>query len=474
MEDLKPFLDRNFLLQTDAAATLYHEHAAKMPIIDYHCHINPREIAEDKRFNSITDLWLGGDHYKWRAMRLNGIPEREITGARESDPFLLFQNWAKTLGRAIGNPLYHWSYLELRRYFGIDELLTEKSARSIYDRCNERLKAEDMSVRGIIKRSNVKLICTTDDPVDDLQWHKKLAADDSFDVPVLPAFRPDKALNLDKPGFVDYIASLAKAAGQPIASFEDVKAALLLRIEYFHSLGSRVSDHALEYPIYADADDATLNAIFKKAMAGETVGELEAIQYKTALLLFLSECYTKRDWIMQIHFGCYRNNSSKGLKLLGPDTGFDCAGNSRGAGELIRLLDAMEAGGNLPKMVLYSLNQYDNETIMTIAGSFATDSGCASRIQLGSAWWFNDHKTGMEKQLIDFANLGILGNFVGMLTDSRSFISYARHEYFRRILCNLVGGWMENGELPSDFDSIGALIEDISYNNAVKFFGFNL
>lgn len=474
MSHLKPFLDQNFLLQSGAAVTLYHEHAAKMPIIDYHCHINPREIAEDKRYDSITDLWLGGDHYKWRMMRSAGVPESDLTGARERDPFLLFQNYAKALGRAIGNPLYHWSHLELQRYFGIYDLLTEKNAREIYDRMNERLKGEDMSVRGIIRRSNVKLICTTDDPTDDLAWHKKLAADDSFEVPVLPAMRPDKALNADKPGFAQYIADLSKAANLTIASFEDLKAALLARIDYFHALGCRVSDHALEYPIFEAADEATVDAILKKALAGETVSEKEAFQYKTALLLFLAGCYTERDWVMQIHFGCYRNNSAKGFGLLGADSGYDSAGNSRGAGELICLLDAMEKALSLPKMVLYSLNQYDNEVIMTIAGSFQTDSGAKGRIQLGSAWWFNDHKTGMEKQLTDFANLGVLGNFVGMLTDSRSFISYPRHEYFRRILCNLVGGWIENGELPPDFGHMGGLIEDVCYNNAVEFFGFKL
>lgn len=471
---MKAFLDNDFLLQTNPAKVLYHECAARMPIIDYHCHINPRDIAEDMRYDSITDLWLGGDHYKWRAMRCNGIPEREITGALKSDPFLVFKRWAETLGRAIGNPLYHWSYLELRRYFGIEDVLTPKNAREIYDRCNARLKDDDMSVRGIIKSSEVKLICTTDDPVSDLRWHKQIAEDVSFDVTVLPAFRPDKALNIDKPEFSQYMRALSDASGVGIESFEDVKKALEVRIEFFHSMGGRASDHAIDYPLFRQAGAAELEEIFKKGLLGGKISEAEVDQYKTALLLFLAGAYHKRDWVMQIHFGCIRSNSTQSFALLGPDTGFDCVGNSRGAGELVSLLDAMEQRGALPKMVLYSLNQYDNEIIMSIAGSFQRDGNCATRIQLGSAWWFNDHKPGMEKQITDFANLGVLGNFIGMLTDSRSFLSYTRHEYFRRILCNIIGGWIENGELPADLDTMGALVEDICYNNTVKFFGFDI
>ncbi len=471
---MRAFLDDDFLLRTPSAVRLYHDHAAKMPIIDYHCHINPEDIAVDKRYDSITDLWLGGDHYKWRAMRCNGVPESEITGSVQSDPYLVFAHWVETLGRALGNPLYHWSYLELKRYFGIEEVLTKANAREIYDRCNARLREADMSVRGIIKRSNVKAICTTDDPIDDLRWHKQIAADKSFDVKVLPAFRPDKALNIDKPGYAAYIKQLSDAAGIEIRTIADLKAALGARIAYFESFGARVSDHALDYPLYAEASDAALDAILQKGLSGTPVTPLEADQLKTAVLLFLADTYTKRGWVMQIHFGCIRNNSTKSLALIGADSGFDCAGNSKGARELVHLLNAMEARDALPKMVLYSLNQYDNEIIMTIAGSFQRDGGCATRIQLGSAWWFNDHKTGMEKQLTDFANLGVLGNFVGMLTDSRSFLSYTRHEYFRRILCNLIGDWVENGELPADMDALGALVEDICFNNTNQFFGFNV
>ena len=469
---MKAFMNEDFLLENNAAKTLYHEYAENMPIVDYHCHVSPREIAEDKRYESITELWLGGDHYKWRVMRSNGVPETEITG--DSDPYVIFENWIKSLTRAIGNPLYHWSYLELKRYFAIENILSAENARDIYDRCNEKLKAADMSVRGIIKNSGVKLLCTTDDPIDDLRWHKVIAEDDSFDVQVLPAMRPDKALNIEKPEFADYIAKLGEVSGVEINSFAELKKALGIRIDFFRSMGGRVSDHALDYPVYAQAAEEEIEEIFKSGISGQELTELQRDRYKTALLIFLAGEYKKRDWVMQIHFGCIRGVSEKGLHRLGPDTGFDCAGNSKGARELAELLAAMESADALPKLVLYSLNQYDNETIMTIAGSFLMDSGCKTRIQLGSAWWFNDTKTGMEKQLTDFANLGVLGNFIGMLTDSRSFISYTRHEYFRRILCNTVGTWMEKGELPDDFEQIGALMRDISYNNAVEFFGFEL
>ena len=472
---MKDFLGGDFLLGTESASELFSAHAEKMPVVDYHCHIDPKDIAEDKRYDSITELWLGGDHYKWRAMRCNGVPEREITGALHSDPFLVFQRWAETLGRAIGNPLYHWSYLELRRYFGIHDILSPENVREIYDRCNARLRDADMSARGIIKRSNVKVICTTDDPTSDLRWHKVIAEDaKDFGAKVLPAFRPDKVLNIDQPGFSAYIGALSNAADMEIKSFAELKAALRARVDYFHTLGCRASDHAVDAPLYAEADEAELDAIFRRGITGESVGQSEADRHKTALLLFLAGLYNERGWVMQIHFGCIRNNSQKSFALLGPDTGFDCVGNSRGARELVSLLNAMEERGALPKMVLYSLNPYDNEIILSAAVSFERDAGVPARIQLGSAWWFNDHKIGMEKQLTDFANLGVLGNFIGMLTDSRSFLSYTRHEYFRRILCNLIGGWMENGELPADMDGIGALVEDICYNNAVRFFGFDV
>lgn len=471
---MKAFMDENFLLETQTARTLYHEYAAKMPIIDYHCHINPADIACDKQYSNITEVWLGGDHYKWRAMRCNGVPEAEITGSKDSAPFVTFAAWARTLPKCIGNPLYHWTYLELKKYFGIETQLTPATAKEIYDQCNEKLHAPAMSVRGLIDQSDVRLICTTDDPADDLAWHKQVRADATCKVKMLPAMRPDKALNIDKPGFAAYMQQLGAVCGMSIATFADLTKALAARIDYFHTLGCKASDHALDFCVYENATADELDEIFAEGLAGVVTDETKAAKFKTALLLMLAKEYTARDWVMQIHFGCLRNNSQKMYEKLGPDTGFDSINNSRGADKLAALLSAMESGDALPKMVLYSLNQYDNEIIATIAGCFQTDGVCASRIQLGSAWWFNDTKTGMEKQLRDAANLGTLGNFIGMLTDSRSFLSYTRHEYFRRILCNFIGNLVENGEYHNDMQTLGQMVCDISYNNTVRFFGFDL
>ena len=398
---MKAFMDEDFLLTTDAAKTLYHDYAEKMPIIDYHCHINPADIAEDKRYQTITEVWLGGDHYKWRAMRCNGIPESRITGAKDTDPYETFKAWSETLPRCIGNPLYHWTYLELKKYFGITEALTPATCKDIYDRCNARLAEPDMSVRGIIEQSNVKLICTTDDPIDDLAQHAKIAADPTCKVKVLPAFRPDKAMNIDKPGFPEYIAKLSAVVGYEIKTFADLKKALIERIDYFNARGSKVSDHALDYPVCAPATEAELDAILAEGLNGPVSAD-KGDKFKTAVLLALSEKYHAYGWVMQIHYGCIRNNSSIMFEKLGPDTGFDSVSDAGGAQALANLLDAMQKGGHLPKMVLYSLNHYDNETIATIAGCFQTDGECASKIQLGSAWWFNDHKTGMEKPIWAF------------------------------------------------------------------------
>lgn len=472
---MKAFMDENFLLETETAQRLYHEHAAKMPIIDYHCHINPAEIAEDKRYQTITEVWLGGDHYKWRNMRCNGVQEADITGCKDTDPYRTFAQWAATLPKAIGNPLYHWTYLELKQYFGITEALNPASAQKIYDACNARLAQPDMSVRGIIAQSNVKLICTTDDPVDDLRWHKAIRDDATCRVKVLPAFRPDKAMNIEKEGFAAYVQTLAQVSGVAIRTFADLKAALEARVDFFHSMGCRASDHALDYCMYVPATDAELDVILTKALTEDTVTEAEANAYRTAVLLCLARLYKQRGWVMQIHFGCIRNNNTKMFRQLGADTGFDAVSNSHGVDDLAKLLDAFnnsEAG--IPKMVLYSLNQYDNEAIATLAGCFQANGDCASQIQLGSAWWFNDTKKGMEKQLTDLANLGSLGNFIGMLTDSRSFLSYTRHEYFRRVLCNWIGNLVENGEYHADLETLGQMVEDISYNNTVKFFGFEV
>ena len=471
---MKNFLDEEYLLETETAKRLYHGYAEKMPILDYHCHVDPREIAEDRRYDNITQVWLGGDHYKWRAMRWAGIPEKDITGAKDTDPYRCFAAFASALPRAVGNPLYGWAHLELKRYFGITEPLTPESAPRIYAKCGEKLAQPEMSVRGILAQSNVRLVCTTDDPADDLRWHRAIAGDPACTVQVLPTFRPDKAMQIEKPGFAAYIAKLGAAAGVPIANFADVCAALDARIEYFASLGCRVSDHGLDYALYAPAAPGEAEAVFRKGLEGEALTVRETETYKTALLLHLAKRYAAHGWVMQLHFGCIRNCSAKMFAALGPDTGYDAISNAHGADALAGLLSAMEAENALPRTILYSLDSCDNETIASIAGAFQTDGGCAGRIQLGSAWWFNDHRTGMEKQLTDLANLGILGSFVGMLTDSRSFLSYTRHELFRRVLCNWLGRLVENGEYPDDEAALGALVQDICYNNAVRYFGFAL
>ena len=470
---MKPFLSEDFLLNTDFAKRLYHGYAEGMPIIDYHCHIDPREIYEDHHYDSITQVWLGGDHYKWRAMRQAGFPERDITGGLTEDPFRVFSAWAATLPRAIGNPLYHWTYLELKRYFGVTEALNERTARAIYEHCNEVLARPEMGVRGIIDRSNVRLICTTDDPADDLRWHEKLAADPTCRVKVLPAFRPDKAMNVGKPGYAAYIETLSAAAGRSIETFADLTDVLAERIAFFDAHGCRASDHGLDYIVYDEASDGELEHIFRKALAGPVSRE-EADRFKTACLLFLAGEYARRGWVMQLHMSCLRTNSARMTARLGPDTGFDAMDTKNSAEKLAALLNALELRDSLPKTVLYSLNPHDNESIASIAGCFQTDSDVPSRVQFGAAWWFNDNYLGMRKQLTDYANLGILGTFIGMLTDSRSFLSYTRHEYFRRILCGLIGDWAENGEIIPDMELLGSIVRDISYNNTNRYFGFGL
>ena len=468
---MKEFMDQDFLLETETARTLYHQYAEKMPIIDYHCHISPQEIAEDKRYDTITQVWLGGDHYKWRAMRSCGVEEYYITGA--ASPEEKFEKWAETLPRCIGNPLYHWTYMELKKYFGITEFLDKNSAAGIYARCNERLHRPDMSARGIIAASNVKLICTTDDPADDLRWHRQIREDASCPAKVLPAFRPDKAMNVEKKGFAEYMEKLGQAAGREIRTFKDLCRALEDRIDFFRSMGCRVSDHALDGPLYEEATEEELDRILGKGLAGEAISRREGDAFRTAVLLCVAAKYHEYGWVMQLHFGCIRDNNGRRFRELGPDTGFDAANNSSGALQLSRLLNAMEERDILPRTILYSLNQYDNEIILTLAGCFQSPEA-AGKIQLGSAWWFNDTKTGMEKQLTDFGNLSALGNFVGMLTDSRSFLSYTRHEYFRRILCNHIGRLVENGEYHNNLEYLGQMVQDISYNNTVKYFGFEV
>lgn len=468
---MKAFMDSEFLLSTETAQELFHTYAEKTPILDYHCHINPQEIAEDRQFENITQVWLGGDHYKWRQMRSNGVDEYYITGGASDRE--KFQKWAETLDKAIGNPLFHWSHLELQRYFGYHGVLGADTAEEVWNLCNEKLKQPEMSVRNLIRQSGVTLICTTDDPADDLKWHKVIAADDSFDVKVLPAWRPDKAMNLEKPEYLDYLVTLGEAAEMKIASFADLKEALCKRMAFFDSMGCRASDHALEYVMYVPASEEEIEAIFSKRLAGETITREDELKFKTAFMLAVGAEYARLGWAMQLHYGCKRDNNTGMYNKLGPDTGYDCINNYAPSSQTADFLNALNETGKLPKTIIYSLNPNDDEAIGTILGCFQ-NSDAVGKIQQGSAWWFNDNKTGMMKQMTSLANLGLLGNFIGMLTDSRSFLSYPRHEYFRRILCELLGSWVENGEYPKNMNKLGAIVKGISYNNAVNYFEFPL
>ncbi len=468
---MKNFMCDDFLLSNETSKVLYHNYAAKMPIIDYHCHINPKEIAENHKFNNITEVWLGGDHYKWRAIRSNGVDENYITG--DAAPRDKFQKWAETLPKAIGNPLYHWAHLELKKYFGYTGHLNPNTAEEVWTLCNTKLQSEEMRVRGIIDQSNVKLLCTTDDPIDSLEYHIAIKNDPTCKVKVLPAWRPDKAVNIDKAGFNTYIETLASVSGTAICSLSDLFTALIKRLDYFDALGCRAADHGLDYVPYNAASEEEVNKIFIKALNGETLSFDEAEKYKTLLLIFFGKEYSKRNWVMQLHYGTIRNTNTLMFNKIGPDTGFDCINTQSCASGIVGFLNALNLENLLPKTVLYSLNPGDNEMLGTILGCFQGPE-TAGKIQHGSAWWFNDTKTGMQKQLTDLANLSVLGNFIGMLTDSRSFLSYTRHEYFRRILCNLVGTWAENGEYPNDIEVLGKLVQDISYNNTVRYFGFEV
>ena len=466
---MKPFMDEDFLLSNETAKTLYHNYAKQVPIIDYHCHINPQEIAEDRQFDTITQVWLGGDHYKWRQMRTNGIDEKFITG--DSTDYEKFEKWAATLQKAIGNPLYHWSHLELQRYFDYNKPLSPATAEEVWEVCNKKLADPSMTVRNLIRQSNVETICTTDDPVDTLEWHKKIAEDETFEVKVLPAWRPDKAMNLEKPEYLDYLAKLAEVSGVKIDTFAALCEALKVRMEFFASMGCCVSDHALEYVMYKPATAEEIEAIFAKRLAGTAPTSLEELQFKTAFMNFVGKEYHRLGWVMQLHYGTKRDNNVFRYNQLGPDTGFDCINTYSSSAEMAAFLNSLNATDQLPKTIIYSLNPVDNAAIGTVLGCFQ-DSTCVGKIQQGSAWWFNDHKTGMTEQMTSLANLSLLANFVGMLTDSRSFLSYTRHEYFRRILCNLIGTWVENGEYPNDIEFLGKMVQDISYYNTKNYFGF--
>ncbi len=465
---MKPFMDENFLLKTETAKKLY-SMCENLPIIDYHCHIDPREIYEDRHFNDIAEVWLGSDHYKWRLIRSNGIDENEITGS--ADNYTKFRRFAEALPKAVGNPMYHWTHLELKRYFGYDGILNGDTADEVWRLCNEKLATDGFSVRQLIARSNVSVIGTTDDPTDSLEWHKSLAHDPSFKTKVVPSFRPDKAVNIEKDGFKEYIAKLSDVAGRPIDSIEALKEVMSERISLFAETGCRAADHGLDYIVFEPADDQTVENIFRKALNGQKVSEKEAEAYKTHLLEFFAEKYTELGWAMQIHYGTMRNINTTVFKKQGPDMGFDVLSNRCCCNALAELLNAFYAKGYMPKVILYSLNPADNALIDTIIGSFQ-GTEVAGKLQHGSAWWFNDTKSGMEAHLTSLANLSILGNFIGMLTDSRSFLSYTRHEYFRRIFCNLLGEWVENGEYPYDEVALKDIVEGVCHKNAEKYFGF--
>ncbi len=467
---MKTFMDHDFLLRTQAAKTLYHNYAKTLPIIDYHCHINPAEIARDKQYATITEVWLGGDHYKWRLMRSGGAEECCVTGS--ASDYDKFYTYAATLPRAVGHPLYHWSHLELQRYFGITEPLTAQNAKEIFERCNTVLARPDMSVRGIIKQSNVKVICTTDDPTDTLEYHQAIAADDSYDVKVLPTTRPDKALNVEKADFAQYIERLARVVGYAIPDLVTLKKALSDRLTYFKQHGAALSDHGLESCVYAPFTDEQAGTVFAAALAGKPISPEQAEGYKTNLLLYLGKEYYNNGFVMQLHFGCKRDNNTRMFDSIGPDTGYDAIFQNTRLDKLSNFLNALEREDSLPKTILYSLNPQDNEAIVSLIGCFQGKG--EGKIQHGSAWWFNDTKGGMEAQLTSLAQGGVLGNFVGMLTDSRSFLSYTRHEYFRRILCNFIGTLVDNGEYPDDMEYLGKLVQDISYYNAARYFGFGL
>ena len=475
---MKEFMDRDFLLETETARHLYHDFAAAMPLVDYHCHLNPREIYEDRRFDNLVEVWLGGqnpdgsfagDHYKWRLMRSNGVEEDYITGNRP--PYERFLKFVETLEMAIGNPMYHWCHLELRQFFGVTEPLTTESARRIWEHCNKLLREDpDMSARGLIRKANVAFIGTTDDPIDSLEWHDKIAADPTISVVVGPSYRPDKAVNIHKDGWKAYIGALAKSVGkESLPTMQDVLDALVERLEYFQAHGCKASDHGLDYVPYQDYTVEQADAVYQKALRGEKLTTEEIEGYQTVILLCLGRAYKRLDIAMQLHYSCLRNNNQRIFKLQGPDTGVDAIAQNTCGGNISRLLSALDETLECPKTILYSLNPADNAQLGTLIGCFQ-DSSIPGKIQHGSAWWFNANKVGMEDQMKSLANLGLLGNFVGMLTDSRSFLSYARHDYFRRILCNLVGSWVENGEYPNIDASLKKIIEGISYRNAARYF----
>ncbi len=469
----RPFLGDNFLLDNDFAAELYHEHAARQPIIDYHNHLSPEDIATNRQFRSITEIWLEGDHYKWRAMRTQGVAERFITG--DASDWEKFEKWAETVPYTVRNPLFHWTHLELQRYFGINDLLNADTAKAIFEETNTALATPNLSTQGILQKMNVEVVCTTDDPADELQAHQFFSSSNNSNssnpFKLLPTFRPDKAILIEKEGFTEYIARLGAAVNFEVRYFADLLNALERRMDFFASLGCRLSDHGLERLYAADFLDSEAARIFRKRMDNQMLTPEEVEIYQSAILYHLGRAYHWRGWTQQFHLGALRNNNSRMMRQLGPDTGFDSIGDFEQARHLARFLDRLDKDDRLAQTILYNLNPRDNEVFATMAGNF-NDGSRPGKIQWGSAWWFLDQKDGMEKQLNTLSNLGLLARFVGMLTDSRSFLSFPRHEYFRRILCNLIGRDVQNGELPADMDLLGNMVKDICYRNAKAYFNF--
>jgi glucuronate isomerase len=466
---MKLFLTEDFLLQTQTARTLYHDFAENMPIFDFHCHLPVAEIAADKTFENLTDIWLRGDHYKWRAMRANGIAERLITG--DAGDVEKFQAWAATVPKTLRNPLYHWTHLELKRYFGIaGKLLDPETANDIYDTCTRMLQTPDFSTRSILQRMNVRVVCTTDDPTDTLEHHLKLKTERGFAVKVLPAFRPDKSLGVESPrDFNQWVGRLEASAGLAVKSYDSFLEAIRRRHDVFHQAGCRLSDHGIEHPFAQSFTLKDVRNIFAKTRQGRKPTPAESLKYKSAVTLELARMDAEKGWTQQFHFGALRNINSKAMATLGPDTGYDTIGDFELARALSRFLDGLERDGRLAKTILYVMNPRDNEVVATAIGCFQ-DGSLPGKMQFGSAWWFNDQKDGIERQIDTLSNMGLLSRFVGMLTDSRSFLSYPRHEYFRRVLCNLLGNDVENGELPDDMDLLGGMVKDICFGNAVAYF----
>jgi glucuronate isomerase len=467
------FISDDFLLQSPAASELYHRFASPCPIIDYHCHLSPEAIANDQRWETITQVWLGGDHYKWRTMRSNGISERYCTG--DADDWEKFKAFAETMPYLLRNPMYHWCHLELKRYFGLDDvLLGPDTARQVYEHCNEVIAGAEFSARGLMSQSNVVLVCTTDDPTDTLEHHAAIAADEGFDVQVLPTWRPDKGMAVDKPEvFAHWVAKLAEAAEMDITNMASYLDAIRKRQEVFHQAGCRLSDHGIDTFVAEDYSGREIEDIFSEARAGASIGEEQAAKFKSAMLYEFGLMNAEKGWTQQFHYGAQRNNNTRMYEQLGPDTGFDSIGDWSAARPMAKLLDRLDRENQLARTVIYNLNPRDNHLVATMLGNFQ-DGSVAGKMQMGSGWWFLDQKDGMERQIEALSQLGLLRRFVGMVTDSRSFLSYTRHEYFRRVLCNILGGDVEAGLVPADMDLLGQTVQDICYNNGATFFGFDL